>query len=112
MYKDFGTVRQYPNEASVRIYKSSKWEINEERGVLTVRDISTTGDYRYAFYPDNAANFGTATDDVGEFGFQVLFTGYRWSISIDNGVLVFRDNLSSGESRFMFHQSCIDMYKA
>ena len=107
MYKDYGSARLYKNEVNNTLYSDSNWLIVEETGVLVIRDM-LSHDKRYAFYPGNYGNFGV-NSDVGEFGVQVLFTGFRWSISIDNGMLVFRDNLTSGDNRFLFYQSYLDM---
>jgi hypothetical protein len=91
------------------LYSSGKWVIQEETGVLCIRDLSSASDFRYAFFPGNGngANYGvTASTGVG---IQVLYTGYRWSIRIENGVLVFRDILTPGDHRYAFFQSYIDM---
>ena len=56
----------------------------------------------------NSANYGTGNPGM-EFGALRLLTGFRWSINVENEVLVFRDNLTPGDHRFAFYQSNVDM---
>eukprot|EP01036_Dinobryon_divergens_P022715 gene22715-30998_t len=111
--KNLGTVRYYRDEAVRVLYSSGNWRIQEEAGVLCIRDVSSSGaDRRYAFFPGNgnAANFG-GSNAGGEIGAQVLMAGFRWSINVENGVLVFRDKLTPGDHRFAFYQSYVDMWR-
>ena len=110
--KNFGTARYYRDEAVRVLYSSGNWRIQEEVGVLCIRDVSSGADRRYAFFPGsgNAANFG-GSNAGGEVGNQVLMAGFRWSINVEDGVLVFRDKLTPGDNRFAFYQSYVDMWR-
>eukprot|EP01035_Chromulina_nebulosa_P030654 gene30654-40752_t len=108
--KNFGAERYYRNEAVRVLYSSGNWRIQEETGVLCIRDVSSAADRRYAFFPGNgiSANYGTGNSGE-EVGALRLLTGFRWSINVENGVLVFRDNLTPGDHRFAFYQTYVDM---
>ena len=116
--KDYGTARFYQSEGTRVLYSSGKkewaWAIREEKGVLVIRYNTSLGVVaRYAFYPGNGNtwNFGSVNDIYGqEVGTQVLLSGFRWRIQVENGVLVFRDMLTTpGDHRFAFYQSYVDM---
>lgn len=111
VYKDFGTPSFYNNEALNVLYSSGTWSIEEETGVLVIRDQSSAADHRYAFFPGSGSgyNFGSGPE-VGEFGEHTLYAGYRWSINVENGVLVFRDKLSPGDNRYAFYQNYVDTW--
>lgn len=110
VYKDFGTTANHHyNEALTVLYSSGTWSIREETGVLVIRDGSSAADHRYAFHPGSGnINFGSGTE-IFEFGGRTLYTGFRWTINVENGVLVFRDNLSSGDNRYAFFQNYLDI---
>jgi hypothetical protein len=109
--KNYGAGRFYRNEARQVLYSSGHWRIQEETGVLCIRDVSSAEDSRYAFFPGNGVfkGFGLASNSGGEVGTLRLYTGFRWSINVENGVLVFRDNLTPGDHRFAFYQSDVNM---
>ncbi len=110
---DYGTRRFYRNEAdNAYIYRGGNWAIQEEDGVLCIRDMSSSADHRFAFFPGNgnSRNYGSVNDIYGqEVGTKVLLKGIRWSIQVENGVLVFRDMRTPGDHRFAFWQSKVNM---
>jgi hypothetical protein len=109
-YKDYGTKRFYQNEAFRVLYNSGSWMIREETGVLYIRDMSSSADRRYAFYPGNGNSWNYGSGNSGlEVGTKVLVKGFRWSIQVENGVLMFRDMLTPGDHRFAFYQSDVNM---
>ena len=121
--KNYGTVKSfYRNEALRVLYSSGKWVIQEEYGVLCIRDVSSSRvERRYAFNPGNGNswNYGSCNswglffygscNSGQEVGTKVLLSGFRWSINVENGLLVFRDMLTPGDHRFLFYQSYVDM---
>ena len=114
--KNFGNSNiKYANEDVKELYSDGNWVIREETGVLCIRNgMTAKPDYRYAFFPGSGKNinFGNNNQNVGEFGNKtVLYSGRRWSINVEFGILVFRDNISPGDHRYAFYQDKLDMWK-
>jgi hypothetical protein len=110
--QDYGVRIFHRNEATRELYRSGNWAIREETGVLVIRS-SFNPDLRFAFFPGNGKpNYGSGIVKR-EYGTQVLLSGYRWSIQVEEGVLVFRDMLTPrptpGGHRFAFYQSKVNM---
>jgi subtilisin family serine protease len=108
--KDYGTGSFYLNEGVQVLYSSGEWTIQEEKGVLYIRDRSSSADRRYAFFPGNGDLYNYGSGIIGpEVGIQVLLKGSRWRIQVESGVLMFRDTITKGEHRFAFWQSDVNM---
>lgn len=100
-YKDFGTP-QFGNETGL-MKQFADWSIDEENGVLVFRDTFTRpGDFRYAFYPANGNTHNWPGGPVLYAETETLFSGKRWRIAVETGILVFRDTLSAGDNRYAF----------
>ncbi len=91
------------DETSV-LFKIGKWSINEEEGVLIMRDISQqpeqslfkkqgTRGQEHVFRPGYRMNIGTYSRPTDEERTQdyTLVEGKRWKIAVEQGMLVFRD---------------------
>jgi hypothetical protein len=101
IYRDFGTPR-FGNESSL-IMEFADWSIAEENGVLVFRDTFTQpGDFRYAFFPANGNKHNWSGGPVLYNETETLFSGKRWRIAVETGILVFRDALSAGDNRYAF----------
>jgi hypothetical protein len=99
--KNIGSGSQHLDEPHNVIVRFEHWVIQEETGVLIIRDLANPGDNRYAFFPGGAQDFGHGSPTTNES--KVLFKGNRWEIRDENGILVFRDTKSEGDSRYAFY---------
>ena len=85
--------------------------IREETGVLCIRYVLDGKDWRYAFFPSSGKrNYGSNIYLDGIVVPTVLYQGHRWSINDENGILVFRDNISAGDHRYAFAPAKRDMW--
>jgi len=103
MYRDFGTPI-VEGENVTLLQEFPQWKIQEERGALVFRDISSPGDSRYAFFPGVYQDFGVVSGTLEvEIKVRELWSGTFWAIQEENGVLVFRDMQSNGDFRYAFY---------
>jgi len=103
VYKDYGKPVGSDGTGIRVIGKFPDFSIQEENGVLVIRDTTTPGDHRYAFYACSGnINFGTPETKMVSTGGTTAFKGQRWLIVVENGVLIFRDTLTPGDHRYAF----------
>lgn len=101
VYKDFGSPKFGKENSQIKQF--ADWSINEENGVLVFRDMFTRpGDFRYAFYPGNGNTHNWGGGAVLYNETETLLSGQRWSITVETGILVFRDTKSVGDNRYAF----------
>ena len=105
---DLGTPQAIPGPTATIPSTFPGWALTEENGILVLRSAGPT-DTRYAFYPGSYVDFGCGAQVAGlstHTGSYTLFRGQRWAVTEENGVLVFRDTLSAGDSRYAFYPGC------
>ena len=111
---NFGNINnKFVHESYRVLYISSsqKWMIREETGVLCLRNSFNPGDFRYAFFPGSGKiNYGSNINLDNSVVPKVLYQGHRWSINDENGILVFRDNISPGDHRYAFEPAKKNMW--
>ena len=111
VYKDYGKPFTLDGTGVNVICKFANFSFQEENGVLVIRDTVSPGDHRYAFYPGSGCiDFGTPKTKMVSTQGTTAFKGRRWLIVVENGVLVFRDTLTTGDHRYAFFAgNLIDM---
>lgn len=90
LYKDFGPCHNPTDHNETKLFATfGNWTIGEETGILVIRDKSSAGDHRFAFWPGcgNNINFGTPGHQIAG-GDKTYKKGPRWHIREENGVLV------------------------
>jgi len=103
VYKDYGKPVGSDGTGIRVIGKFPDFSIQEENGVLVIRDTTTPGDHRYAFHPGSGKiDFGTPKTKMVSTQGTTAFKGQRWLIVVENGVLCLRDTLTPGDHRYAF----------
>ena len=102
-YKDYGKPVSSDGTGINVLCQFPNFSIQEENGVLVIRDTTTPGDHRYAFHPGSGnIDFGTPKTKMVSTQGTTALKGRRWLIVVENGVLIFRDTLTAGDHRYAF----------